>query len=254
MVDQIINGVASAMPILDSLSDLFDWTGDRAYNRAQNEKAWDWREKEWNRQEYWNQITANRDEERYRNTIQREDNAVQRRVEDLKKAGLSPILATGQGAMSGMQSPPSIRGGQGSTSGHALDVRKLDTTGKSALAMQMMRQNADISLTSAQKELIEAQKQSALAQKELTDTQKDKEEHNLNIYKEWGVPTDSPAPVKSLVSGAEGVGNLFQKAKQFSDDAEKQLKNATEAEKKKFYEWWKNQLTPGTNWRPLGGN
>ena len=55
----------------------------------------------------WQRITNVR---RYRRGLRREDNSIQRRVADLKAAGMSPILAAGQGAQS--MSPVSTPSGK----------------------------------------------------------------------------------------------------------------------------------------------
>lgn len=76
----------------------------------------------------------------------REDNSIQRRVADLLAAGLSPVLAAGQGAGTG---------GIVSTSAPQMD--KLQMTEAALAAMSLLKMDTDITQTRKSTELIQQQ-------------------------------------------------------------------------------------------------
>ncbi len=92
-------------------------------------------------------------------TWKREDNAVQRRVKDLKKAGLSPTLAAGSAASSQATQAPQRSG-----------------TEKAAQALSLMKMKADIGRTNAQAQLL--QSQARLAQGTLSSSIEQKRREN----------------------------------------------------------------------------
>lgn len=80
--------------------------------------------------------------------FQREDSSVQRRVNDLRQAGLSPTLGAGQGASAGQ-----------AIKTEAPKAPHIDATEKMIVGLQMLQQKANISKTMAETSAIELQKQ-----------------------------------------------------------------------------------------------
>lgn len=147
--------------------------------------------------------------------FQREDTAVQRRRLDLMAAGMSPVLAAGQGAGTG----PTVQV-------NAPTAPNFDMSGAAELAMGAMRMDAEISKTAAETEAILQQKRKAEAETSLTLAHAATAWHDRNVQKESGVP-----------SGSGLAGKVINDLTGVKMNLEKRIMNTVDAVKKGQ---WKN--------------
>ena len=129
----------------------------------------------------------------YEYGLSREDTAVQRRAADLRAAGLSPVLAAGQGAST--MSPISLNPPK-------MDVNPSELA---AAAMTMMSQEAEISKTKEQEKLNAAQKKLVDAQRLEVNAKRRETEWNLSRYMKHKLPTNYHGGVGDVAFGVDAT-------------------------------------------------
>ena len=165
-----------------------------------------------------------------RTTWKREDTAIERRVADLRRSGLSPVLAAGQGASSG----PIV-----STTAPRIDLP--DPQEKVAVLLSMLKMKEDISNTVADRYRIK--KESELLGKKIVNQSIDNERNARDnfIEKVTGTHSSPSTPIKPLrdidyylqrMYRSLGIDQNSNGIK--SKDVNKELKKSSESPNEEF--------------------
>lgn len=198
-------GIATMLPGLANT-----WT---QYDAQQDNLA---EQKKWNAYNTWLQQSI----------FGREDTSILRRVADLRSAGLSPVLAAGQGAGTGGAIP---------ISGAKKDAINIGAMTQEALnAMSMLKMDADISQTVAQENLIKMQARQVNAQTSKTLADASQAWHDYDYFKTTQQPSTGQGTMAKEIagllglSGSDGIKNLLKVI--YGGSEEKPARTMTEQE------------------------
>lgn len=166
--------------------------------------------------------------------FEREDTAMQRRAADLQAAGLSKTLLSGgapSGALVGGSAPqrdPAQRESTGLSLGDIMSIMITDAN--------LNKLDADVKNIQKQNENIGAQTALTNAQKNATNVKSQIDKHDLEIYKDSGMPSNASEFGKWFREGISGVKNAYQKFQNYiNEDEAERYKRYNQSQRKARY-------------------
>lgn len=162
----------------------------------------------------------------------REDSSIRRRVKDLQRAGLSPVLAAGQGANAG----PVIQ-----TQAPQIDTKSNLTQN----AMNLMKMKADIAQTVAQKDYIDMQREKSRVE---TVGQQIENAINSKDYKKYVDSGINPRNQSGLTKPFTDIFGI--KESPIASPVVKELHNKVKTDSKSFIKKLDDFFKPAGDKRP----
>lgn len=160
---------------------------------------------------YWSKKNYDYNKNLQNTLFGREDNSVQRRVADLKAAGLSPVLAAGAGADAG----PVV-------STKAPQLEGLGDLSNALQFMQSQAMEATIDKTKAENLVLDQQAKKVSSERYLTDLMANKQAMDNAIQAKYGGVSNPSGPARWLRDAVGiGTGPIGDAAKSMAKEVER---------------------------------